>query len=944
MSQPKDPSPAPAAPPTPPGPSLSRRLLRPAQVIIVSSVMFTFIGFWRTAAVVLCDLASTVYYIGGIVENAIGPAAPWFILAVMVFSYAVRSVYIESCSLFVRGGVYRVVKEAMGGFLAKLSVSALMFDYVLTGPTSGVSAGQYLVGLFLQFVSILLPDAYKALHLDEQDPGQMGEIVIRWGSVILAILVTLYFFRQNLIGIHESSDKAVKIMIATTIMAVIIIGWCAATLIVNRGPAQDVPWRPDLHAKVEHEEIPADQITDPAIKKRYTPQEDKVWVHDPSRPDRLMPKMEDGHEVPKENDAIKEIADVTGLKIRKRDDPLGFLANFKAFDFLRAVGVIGLFLAFGHSILAMSGEETLAQVYREVEAPKLKNFKRAAFIVFIYSLLLTAGVSFLAVLIIPDEVRMKLYSGNLISGLARHVIGPPLLKLALETFVVVVGFLILAGAVNTAIIGSNGVLNRIAEDGVLPDWFLKPHPKYGTTYRLLWLIAGLQIGVILVSMGHILVLGEAYAFGVVWSFVFKALAMVVLRFKDKTPREYKVPFNLRVGSIEIPFGLLTILFVLLAAALLNFFTKEVATIGGIVFTLVFLSVFMLSEHYHEKKRKGARHAHLEQFNQATTEAVTPASLSLKKPYHKLVSIRSTQNLYMLEKALAETDPETTDTVVMTAKVTPLGGEAEDDRANLDSYDQQLMTAVVERAERAGKQVKPLIVPTNQALYAVLKTAKDLHANEVILGASNKFTADEQLEQIGFIWINLHDGQPTPLTVRILSRDRDMYLDLAGGNRIPKISERKARSVAELRAAGVGVDRVLLLHDGTTANSDLFQAVLTMLDPQVRLGIMPLPASGQAPVNGNGVLQHVEERARQLDRPLTIIPLKSGTGPEIVQRAREEQYDLIILPLPNESPSNPLGDLDARAKYILQNAHCRIFLASTPAIPQEVVDTTPSVPR
>ena len=128
-------------------------LSRPVQVIIVSSVMFTFISYWRTAAVVLCDLASTAYYIGGIVEEAIGPAAPWFILAVMIFSYAVRSIYIESCSLFVRGGVYRVVKEAMGGFLAKLSVSALMFDYILTGPISGVSAGQYIIGLLLDTIS-----------------------------------------------------------------------------------------------------------------------------------------------------------------------------------------------------------------------------------------------------------------------------------------------------------------------------------------------------------------------------------------------------------------------------------------------------------------------------------------------------------------------------------------------------------------------------------------------------------------------------------------------------------------------------------------------------------------------------------------------------------------------------------------------------------------------
>ena len=50
---------------------------------------------------------------------------------------------------------------------------------------------------------------------------------------------------------------------------------------------------------------------------------------------------------------------------------------------------------------------------------------------------------------------------------------------------VVVGTLILAGAVNTAIIGSNGVLNRVAEDGVLPNWFRKPHTQFGTTSRLI---------------------------------------------------------------------------------------------------------------------------------------------------------------------------------------------------------------------------------------------------------------------------------------------------------------------------------------------------------------------------------------------------------------------------------------------------------------------------
>src|SRR5262249_3423942 len=156
------------------------------------------------------------------------------------------------------------------------------------------------------------------------------------------------------------------------------------------------------------------------------------------------------------------------------------------------------------------------------------------------------------------------------------------------------------------------------------------------------------------------------------------------------------------------------------------------------------------------------------------------------------------------------------------------------RHDLDPYDQQLMTAVVSRAEKAGKEVRPLIVMTNNPLYTVLATARDLGVHELVVGASNKFTADEQLEQIAFYWINLHSGQPTPLTVRIMSRDRDLIFDLHGGHRIPKISERQARSVAELRAAGVGVDRVLLVHDGSQAASDLFRSVLTMLDPEVVL--------------------------------------------------------------------------------------------------------------
>src|SRR5436305_2150090 len=179
------------------------------KVFVATTVMLTFISFWRAAAIVLSDLASSAYYAGGDAEKVIGKSAPWFILAVMLFSYAVRALYIESSSMFTRGGVYKVVKEAMGGTLAKFSVSALLFDYVLTGPISAVVAGQYLAG-FIKDVS------QYAGHPLPHFPD--NAFAAGFGG-----LVAIYFWWKNTQWIHESSQKAVQILIITTVRVLIVI-------------------------------------------------------------------------------------------------------------------------------------------------------------------------------------------------------------------------------------------------------------------------------------------------------------------------------------------------------------------------------------------------------------------------------------------------------------------------------------------------------------------------------------------------------------------------------------------------------------------------------------------------------------------------------------------------------------------------------------------------
>jgi len=430
------------------------------RLIVASSVMLTFISFWRAAAIVLCDLGSSAFYAGGIAEEAVGAAAPWFILGIMLFSFAVRAVYVESCSMFTRGGVYRVVKEALGGTFAKLSVSALMFDYILTGPISGVSAGQYITGLMNELMNVAASSHWLPPALMDAQNNAF-QFDMNHTSAVFAAAVTIYYWWMNIKGIEESSGKALRVMQITTVMVVILLVWGVFSVLV--GPQ---------------------------------------GVHLPPPP--------------------------TPSNLKFSTDALGFL---KGTPLVPILGLFGILMAFGHSVLAMSGEESLAQVNREIEHPKLKNLKRAAIVIAIYSLIFTGGATLLASMLIPTWERTHVYQDNLIAGLAMYMVGPVFWRIAFRIFVVIVGFLILSGAINTSMIGSTGVLMRVAEDGVLTDWFRKPHVKFGTSYRIVNLVFILQMITIVASRGDVIMLGEAYAFGVIWSFTFNSLAMLVLRWK-----------------------------------------------------------------------------------------------------------------------------------------------------------------------------------------------------------------------------------------------------------------------------------------------------------------------------------------------------------------------------------------------------------------------------
>jgi len=550
----------------------------------------------------------------------------------------------------------------------------LMFDYVLTGPISGVSAGQYLVGV----INELFVYAHINYHLN-----------VNATAASVAILITLYFWWENIKGVPESSGKALRIMELTTIMVVMLITWCVYTLWVRTG-----------------------------------------W-HLPPFPNAGNMKLDKGS--------------------------LGWLDGY---HWAHTITLIIIFVGLGHSVLAMSGEESLAQVYREIEHPKLKNLKKAGLVIFIYSLVFTSLVSFFAVMIIPDDVRGN-FTENLIGGLSMNLAGSPAVKLAFHVFVVVVGTLILAGAVNTAIVGSNGVLNRVSEDGVLTEWFRHPHPRFGTTHRLINMVVAFQIVTIIISRGDVTFLGNLYAFGVIWSFSMKGVAVLVLRYTHPQDREYRVPLNPVIFGREIPIGLGLITLTLLAIAIINLFTKPSATIAGITFTVLLFLVFEYSEHRMRVHAAGAAHVELDQFNLAQEAELTPTSVGVA-PGNILVPVSTYYSLYHLEAALRRVRQKEAEIVVLHVRLLRRAASGEYELAPdqlFSTIEQLLFTKVLALAEKEGKPVRLAVAAANDLWEGILRTSMNLQSSTIVAGSSSKMPVIEQARAIGLTWERMPEPRP-----------------------------------------------------------------------------------------------------------------------------------------------------------------------------------------
>jgi len=224
-----------------------------------------------------------------------------------------------------------------------------------------------------------------------------------------------------------------------------------------------------------------------------------------------------------------------------------------------------------------------------------------------------------------------------------------------------------------------------------------------------------------------------------------------------------------VGNVEIPVGLALITLVLFALSIMNLFTKQVATIAGVAFTLIFFTVFEISEKITLKH--GAKHQELDMFNLESDGELSAAALGVR-PGNELVMVRNCNALYNLGAVLDRVNPHQQDVVVLHLRVLSRAGSGSSELAQQDLFginEQELFTRALSLAEKRGKSIHLAVAPATEKWEGILRAAQNLQSSTIALGLSSWRAIEDEARIAGLAWEALPQPRPN-LTLEIYSPD------------------------------------------------------------------------------------------------------------------------------------------------------------------------------
>ena len=624
--------------------------------MLASSTLVSYVSVWRAAARALVELGCGAFFVGGLAWAAIGPAAPWYVLAAILIGVALRGVDIEARALFVPGGLYGCVRDALGGLPAKVAASALIVERLMLGPLAAVVAGYY--------IAALVPLPAGPLPGGRQLTGNDGIV-----AVAVSVLGAVWWLQRQ--G-RQVPDRAVSRLVgASAAVLLVVAGWAWTT----------------------------------------------AWFSGAAIPPAGIPQA-----------ALRSVSGSTGARF-----------------WLHAIAAIAAGVGFAFPVLG--GVDVLSGVAVDLEQPRIKNLRRIARLVGVFGLAVTASSAFALVMLVPDTARSGWVDAPL-AGVALRLAGPRWLRAIGLVAVVGAALVFLSAAARSAAAGAQGVLSRLVDEGILGAALRTLHPRFGTPSRLIDATAVAQIGIVLVSGGEVVWLARAYASGLVWGAVLKAIALVRFRFLRRGGRAYRVPFNITVGSREWPAGLLLVAAALALPALCLLITLDPPSLAGAALLGGLTLLLVLSERSAVTQSDPEQGA-LDDFQLLPSgdEDLTHVEA---RPGSVLVPVRKPGTLTHLTAALRAAGGR--DVVAMTVRL--VGVDVSDDASSTPRTtddERRLLSAVVAVAEREALPVRLLIVPGISVFDAVVETALRLASAEIHVGESATLSADDQARLLGDAW-------------------------------------------------------------------------------------------------------------------------------------------------------------------------------------------------
>jgi magnesium transporter len=434
-----------------------------------------------------------------------------------------------------------------------------------------------------------------------------------------------------------------------------------------------------------------------------------------------------------------------------------------------ADSVIACLIGVALTLPLIGGSDVLPRAAHELPPPRVQALKRTALVSVLFLFIVAAFGTFLQSLLVPATER-TLWMNAPLAGLAQHLSGPATLRGLLAIALASAAALMLVPATHSALSDAEQMLHRFSSDGTLPSGLASLHARFGTPARAVDVTVAAMAVIVVVSGGRVSWLARGYGISVAVMVVLTTASLVRLRRARPTPAPYRAPFNPRIGSRELSLGLFLSTALVVAGSAAMVLSGDLASISaaGLIVTL---SLWFTAGAVREAPPSDSSPDE-STFDLLISSELSPHQIEAR-PGNVLVPVRNPHLLAHVVAALQT--PGDRDVVVMTARL--IDADTTDESASHttpNAYERRLLSDVVALAERLGRPVRLLIVPTHNVFDSIVATVLRLRSSDVYVGESITLSAEDQARLLGEAWERA--DKPEALDVRLVIYHRSGRAD------------------------------------------------------------------------------------------------------------------------------------------------------------------------